>query len=76
MNIKYFYTNILDPKDALPERLYGVKIIKIREIENMPLGHLQLRNEYGNMVGGGDGPWISLYICISILWTLVSVRFN
>jgi hypothetical protein len=31
----YFY-----PKVALPERLNGVKIMKIRAIENLTLGHL------------------------------------
>jgi hypothetical protein len=28
------------PKVTYPERLYGVKIMKIRMIENLPLGHL------------------------------------
>jgi hypothetical protein len=35
--IIFFYFN---PKVALPQRLYGVKIRKIRAIENLTFGHL------------------------------------
>jgi hypothetical protein len=31
------------PKVTYPERFYGVKIMKIGAIENLTLGHLQIR---------------------------------
>jgi hypothetical protein len=30
------------PKVAYPERLYGIKITRIQEIENLALGHLKI----------------------------------
>jgi hypothetical protein len=44
MNSKY-KTNYLNPKVAHPRRLYGVKIMKIRAIENLTLGAPLRRRE-------------------------------
>jgi hypothetical protein len=36
--------DILAPTSLFPERLYGVKIVKIPAIENLKLGNLEVRN--------------------------------